>query len=90
MSVLLQNFARYRIRAILSLILIYVSIITEWNWLWGLLLLAWVVTDLRSGETWLSESVSRQHNPVLYFLIVLTWLLLGGYLVLQPVSNLWI
>lgn len=75
-------------RAILSLVLVYASIFTGWYWLWGVLLLFWVYGDLVSGQCWLSEILDRRNDPILYYLVVMTWVFLGLYLVAEPFFHL--
>ena len=84
MRKLVNLFFRYRGRAILSLALIYLSIVTGWYWLWGVLLLYWVANDMYFEQTWLSEVITRRANPVIYHLILFTWLVFGFYLILYP------
>lgn len=81
---LIELFFRYRGRAIFSLVLIYLSVLTGWYWLWGVLLLYWVANDLLFEQTWLSEVITRRSNPLLYHLILFTWLVFGFYLTLYP------
>lgn len=88
MKSLLDQFNRYNSRAILSLSIVYLSVLTNWYWLWGLLLLLWVAGDLVTRQTWLSEVITRRENPVLYFLILFTWLVFGFYFVLYPFAYL--
>ena len=76
-------------KALLSLLIIYMSVFTGWYWLWGVLLLLWAFQELSSGQVWLSETVFKSVNPVLYYVIVTTWVALGFYLVLSPLVS-WI
>jgi len=87
MKALIHKLADSKWRAILTLGFIYLSIFTYW-WLWGLLLIIWGVVDLRTGETWLSEPVVRSENPILFHLIVMTWLVFGFYIITIPMLNL--
>ena len=84
MRLLLQKFINGKGRAIGSLALIFLSMATGWYWIWGLLLLLWAINDLIVGSTWLSEPVSRQADPILFHLILLTWLTFGFYFLLYP------
>ncbi len=67
-------------RAISGLLLIAFAILLEANWLWGVLFLLWVVPDLKSGSTHFLEHVERRRNPVVYWLIIVTWTSLSLYL----------
>ena len=77
----------FRWKALASLLLIYSSLLTGWYWPWGVLLAWWVGLDLRDGETWLTESVERNKDPVMYWVIVLTWMLLAGFVVVAAFSG---
>lgn len=71
-------------RALLGLVLVYIAVFFYWNWLFGVILLLWLLPDLRSGETHFFERLSRQENPVIYRAVVVTWLGLSIYLILEP------
>ena len=71
-------------RSIFGLIGIYLIILFEQTWGWGLLFLFWVIPDLKSGTTYFIEPLSRRENPILYWLVVLTWIILSAYLLVIP------
>lgn len=66
-------------KAIFGLSLILLSIFLNWSWLWGVLFLAWVIPDIKSGYTHLFEIISKHENPILYWLIIGVWILLSLY-----------
>ncbi|MEM7209255.1 MAG: hypothetical protein AAF434_15640 [Pseudomonadota bacterium] len=68
-------------RAIGSLIVIAISTAMNWYWLWGLLLLLWAVNDFITSQTWLSETISKRSNPILFHIIVLMWAAFGVYFI---------
>lgn len=67
-------------RAILGLFLVAVAVITEMNWVWGVLFLSWVIPDIFRGSTHFLEYVQRNENPITYWAIVGTWMMLSAYL----------
>lgn len=71
-------------RALLGLVLVYITVFFYWNWLFGVILLLWLLPDLRSGEIHFFERLSRQDSPVIYWAVVVTWLGLSIYLILEP------
>ena len=73
----------HKARAWACLVIIYVSLISSAWWLWGVLLLTWGARDLATGSTWLAEPVRKSEAPVLYYLISMSWLIMGFYLVLE-------
>ena len=66
-------------RTIIAIVLMYVAIIMYWEWVWGILFLIWVIPDLFRGVTYFIEPIAKDENPVLYWIIVLTWLLMSVY-----------
>lgn len=64
-------------KTILALILIIAGVILNWSWIWGALFLFWAGTDLIYQETHLVEVIKRAENPILYWLVVVTWILLA-------------
>ncbi|WP_353778130.1 hypothetical protein [Winogradskyella sp. 3972H.M.0a.05] len=66
-------------RTIFAIVLMYIAIVMNWEWVWGILFLIWVVPDLFRGVTYFIEPIAKDENPVLYWIIVLTWLLMSVY-----------
>jgi hypothetical protein len=67
-------------RSVLGLLLVYIAVFLNWQWLWGVLFLFWIIPDFFTGETSFIEPIERQENPILYWTILLTWLVLSLYL----------
>lgn len=67
-------------RALLGLCMVFLSIIFEAIWIWGILFLIWIIPDFKSGSTHFLEHVERRRNPIVYWLILGTWLALSLYL----------
>lgn len=76
-------------KAVSGLLFILLSVFLNWSWLWGVLFLAWVIPDIKSGYTHLFETVSRQENPVLYKLIIGMWILLSLYSFVYSLKPEW-
>lgn len=72
----------FKWKTILGLALIYAAIAFEQNWLWGVLLLLWTMPAINRKEAFFLEQISRRANPVLYWLLIGTWLALSLYLIL--------
>ncbi|MCG8615397.1 MAG: radical SAM protein, partial [Desulfobacterales bacterium] len=66
-----------RWKSVLALFGIGVGLWYEWYWIWGALLVAWAITDLRHRRTYLLEDIPASESPVLYWIVVLMWLFLG-------------
>ncbi len=65
----------------LALAVLWIAVAMDWNWVWGVLFILWTIPALRTGRTHLLEEVDRARNPILYWLIVSTWMLLSAYLI---------
>ena len=74
-------------KALLALVLIYVSTLLGWNWVWGILFLSWTIPSLYSGRTYLVEVVNRDENPVIFWLIIGTWLLFSVLLIFMDLFS---
>jgi len=51
--------------------------------LWGLLFLYWTILNFRTGRAFLLSEVSRDQDPILFWLIQIAWGVLGLWLVAQ-------
>jgi len=72
-------------RAIVGLIGVYLIVLLEQDWAWGLLFLYWVVPDLKTGVTYFIQAVDRRHSPATYWAIVGTWLAMSAYLLIEAI-----
>ena len=72
-------------RTIVGLVLVYVAILLypNYQWIWAILFLYWVIPDLVTGTTHFIERIERVQNPILYWIIVLTWLLIAVYILVE-------
>lgn len=66
-------------RTIVALVLMFLVIYFEQEWGWGLLFLVWVIPDLFRGVTYFVEPVRRDTHPLLYWVIIISWILLSVY-----------
>ena len=49
--------------------------------LWGLLFLYWTIPNFYSGHAFLLSDVTREDDPILFWLIQIAWVVLGLMLV---------
>lgn len=75
----MQNMSRMKVRAIIGLILLYTAIYFNQDWIWSVLFLIWVIPDIFSGVTHFIDPVERKTSPVLYWIIIGSWLVLTVY-----------
>ena len=66
-------------RTIIALVIMYVAIIMDWQWVWGVLFLFWVIPDIFSGVTYFIEPIDKINNNLLYWIIVFSWILMAIY-----------
>ena len=66
-------------RTLIALILVYIAVFMNWEWAWGVLFLYWVIPDLFSGVTYFVEPIYKKEHPDLYWVIILSWILLAMY-----------
>lgn len=71
-------------RTILGLLIILAAIVFNWSWMWGILFLLWVIPDIRNGYTFFIEPINRKDHSLLYWIIVVMWLLMSAYFLLEP------
>ena len=64
----------------LTLAVLLVAALLDWNWPWSLIFVYWTLEAVRDRETYLVEEVPRDAYPVLFWLIVFTWLASAAYL----------
>ena len=79
-----QRFSAARGAAIATLIIVYVAFIFELDVLWGLLFVFWSGLNVVQKHTWMTEPILRDETPVLYWIVVATWFLLGITIILYP------
>ncbi|OSY87520.1 hypothetical protein WH52_11240 [Tenacibaculum holothuriorum] len=60
--------------ALIGVILIF---ILNWQWAWGILFLYWVIPDIFRGVTYFIEPVERERNPLLFWSIVISWIIMS-------------
>jgi len=60
-------------RTIVGLLIVYVAAVVNWQWIWGVFSLYWITLDFFTGVTYFIEPVYRENNPILYWVILMTW-----------------
>ena len=53
-------------------------------WVYALLFLAWGAYDLATGESSFIQRVTRRDQPITYWLVVSTWILLSALWLAYP------
>lgn len=78
-----------RWKSVLALGLIGVGLLFDLYWVWGILFLIWAFNDLLNRRTHLLDDIPRSESPILYWIIVLMWLLLGIWTVSVSATPYW-
>lgn len=76
--------AQLKWRTIIGLIIILIAIVFNWNWMWGILFLLWVIPDIKNGYTFFIEPINKKDHPLLFWIIVIMWLLMSVYFLMEP------
>ena len=74
-----SNSSSIKWRTILGLIFIYLAMWFNWQWAWGVLFLLWVIPDLITGVTYFMEPIEKKEHPILYWVIIISWILMSLY-----------
>lgn len=70
----------FKWRALIGMLFVTYAVLFNVDWVWGLLFLLWALPDLRRGSTHFLEHLERSRNPVMYWLVMGTWIGLAIYL----------
>ena len=64
----------FKWKALLGLIVLWIATLTGAVWVWAALFIWWAILDMWYGETHFLERVTRNDDPVMFWLIVLSWI----------------
>lgn len=73
----LRKYIPARWKTILALVLAVTAVYFGLLFVWGLFCLFWGIENIRSKEAYFVERIERQKNPVLYWVIIASWLAMG-------------
>ena len=60
-----------------ALAAIWCAVFLDQAWIFSLLLVAWALYDICTGESLFIHRITRRHQPVTYWVIVSTWISFG-------------
>ena len=66
-----------RWKTLLALVFMYLAIVLNSYLLWAVFFIYWSLSALITQEAYLIEPVNKHQEPVLYWVITLSWLLLS-------------
>ena len=64
----------FKWKALVGLIVIWVASLSGAVWVWSGLFIWWAILDVWHGETHFLERVTRTNDPLMFWIIVLSWI----------------
>ena len=64
-------------KTLIALAMVYISIIFNQMWLIGLLFIFWTIQAIKDEKAFIIEEIRKENNPILYWIIVITWALVA-------------
>ena len=71
---------------VLALVGLLVALYMNWSWPWGLLFIYWTVPSILTGQTQLIGPLSRETQPILFWVVIALWLSLGAMMILTDAA----
>lgn len=69
--------ARSKWPTVVAMVVLLGGTALGWNWIWGIFFLVWSVQGIASGQAFVLQMVYRDENPVLFWVVSLSWLVLA-------------
>ena len=66
-------------------VILMISTLLGYQFLWGLLFLYWTIPNFYSGHAFLLSDVTRDDDPILFWAVQFAWVILGGLLVFMDI-----
>ncbi|MCF6433511.1 hypothetical protein [Leisingera sp. MMG026] len=73
---------RSRLLNYATFVILMISTALGFQALWGLMFLYWTIPNFYSGHAFLLSDVTRDEDPILFWLIQIAWVVLGLLLVI--------
>jgi len=70
-----------RILNYVTFVVLMISTVLGYQFLWGLLFLYWTIPNFHSGHAFLLSAVTRDEDPILFWAVQIAWIVLGTLLV---------
>lgn len=68
-------------QTIIMLLAMYIAVIFNWQWIWGLLFIFWGGQGIISGSTYLITPIYKNENQRLFWITIISWILIGLYFI---------
>lgn len=82
-----MRLSNIRWKALLALAFVWVAIYFNMNWIWGIIFLIWVIPEIKFGVAYFLEDVERSKNPITYWLIISSWILMSVLILFSSISK---
>lgn len=67
-----------KLPTVVALAVLLATTLAGWYWVWGIFFLYWAVSGIVTGHAFVVQTVNRDENPVIFWLVSITWLVLAG------------
>lgn len=57
----------------IALVIVWFAVLMNQPWIFGLMFLAWAAYDIAKGESSFVQTVTRRAQPIVFWVVVLTW-----------------
>ncbi|MCY3630753.1 MAG: hypothetical protein F4120_02255 [Rhodothermaceae bacterium] len=71
---------------VVALAVLLVATLMNWMWIWGILFIYWAVPAFLTSETHLVGPISRDTQPVIFWLVTVLWIVLGVVTILLDLA----
>ena len=71
---------------IVALGLLLAATAAGWYWIWGVFFLYWAVYGIVTGQAFVIQAITRDENPLLFWLVSLTWVALAVLAIVYDIS----
>lgn len=68
-------------QTIIALVAMFIAVIFNWIWIWGILFIFWAIQGIISGSTYLIEPIYKNKNPFLFWMTIISWISIGIYFI---------
>ena len=94
MSYLADRVSQSKLPTVVALAVLLIATWMDWQWVWGVFFLYWAVLGIVTRQAFVVGTVEQDENPVLFWLISVTWLVLAAlsifYDLFPETARLWL
>ena len=77
LDMIIRMIIRSKAPTVLALAALVGATLIGWYWVWGVFFLYWAVAGIVMGHAFVVQTVYRDENPILFWLISITWIVLA-------------